>query len=204
MPKTKGDLLFKGCRTLIAAQLGPEKADAVMQKAYQRYAQLLEENKDEPKAMDPHTKARIYPAISVFEALLQAGFTRQQAAQVLYDFYDTSAAKGAKFLQALLKIPSLYKKVPGFASNMLDKSYGAAAGFSSVRHRVDETGMHIDVTACPYNEICCRYGCPEIVQAFCHSDDVAYGHRHPKLDWARTQTRGRGGDCCDFIINVKK
>ncbi len=45
---------------------------------------------------------------------------------------------------------------------------------------------------------------PEIIKAFCHSDDVAYGNMHPKLDWVRSKTLGRDGDCCDFIINVKK
>ena len=203
MAKTKGDLLFRGCQPLIAALVGQENTPAVMEAAYRRYAALLEENKAEPKAMDPHTKARIYPAISVFEALLAQGCTREQAAQVIYDYYDTSAQKGARALQTLMKLPGLYKKIPRLASSMIRKSFGADAGFSAAVHKVDADGMHIDMLVCPYNDICHKYGCPEIVPAFCHSDDVAYGHMHPRLEWARTKTLGRGGDCCDFIINVK-
>ena len=204
MSKTNGELLFNGCRQFIVKLAGEAKAETIMKDAYSRYAELLEENKDEPKCMDPHTKARIYPGIAVFESVVKAGYTREEAAKVIYDHFDYSAAKGAKVLRAILKIPGLYKKVPKFAANMIDKSFGADAGFKAVRRKVDETGMHIDMAVCPYNEICKKYGCPEIVKAFCHSDDVAYGHMHPKLIWARTKSLGLGGDCCDFIINVEK
>ncbi len=204
MAKTKCDLLFNGCKPFIAALLGEEKVNAVLSDAYGRYEALLEENKGEPKAMDPHTKARIYPAISVFESLLKAGCTREDAAQVIYDYYDCFAKKGAKKLQTLLKIPGLYKKVPKLACNMLNKGFGANAGFTSIKRKTDQNYMHIDMMVCPYNDICRKYGCPEIITAFCHSDDIAYGNMHPKLIWGRTKTLGRGGDCCDFIIHTKE
>ena len=204
MSKTNGERLLKGCRQFIVKLIGEEKADGVLADAHRRYAELLEENKEEPKAMDPHTKARIYPGISVFQSLLEAGCNREDAAQVIYDFYDFAARKGARMLQTLLKIPGLYKKVPQLACKIINKSFGADAGFTSINRKVDKTGMHIDMVVCPYNEICRKYGCPEIIKAFCHSDDIAYGHMHPKLIWARTKTLGRDGDCCDFIINVKE
>ena len=204
MSKTKGDRLFNGCKPFIVKMYGEEKAEEILKNAYSRYDELLEENKDEPKVMDPHTKARIYPGISVFESLLKEGCSREDAANVIYDFYDTAAKTGAKMLQTILKIPGLYRKVPKFAVKMIDKSFGSAAGFTSVKRKADNEGMHIDMMVCPYDEICRKYGCPEIIKAFCHSDDIAYGNMHPNLIWARTKTLGRGGDCCDFIINVKK
>lgn len=27
---------------------------------------------------------------------------------------------------------------------------------------------------------------------------------HPKVIWGRTQTLGKGGDCCDFRMSIKK
>ena len=204
MAKTKGDRLFKGSRQFIVKLVGEEKTKTVMEDAYKRYAELLEENKDEPKCMDAHTKARIYPGIAVFESLVKAGCTREDAAKVIYDFYDLFAGKGARILRGILKIPGLYKKVPKFACKMISKSFGADAGFVSKTRKCDADGMHVDMMVCPYHEICKKYGCPEIVPAYCHSDDVAYGHMHPNLIWARTKTLGRGGDCCDFIIHVKK
>ena len=61
----------------------------------------------------------------------------------------------------------------------------------------------MDMLECPYMSICRKYGCPEIVPAFCVSDDVAYGNMHPGLVWGRTKTLGRGDDCCDFKLTVK-
>ena len=107
-------------------------------------------------------------------------------------------------LRGILKFPGLYKRVPAFSCKMIQKSFGADAGFVSKIRKCDAEGMHVDMQVCPYHEICKKYGCPEIVKAFCHSDDVAYGHMHPKLIWARTKTLGLGADCCDFIINIKK
>lgn len=48
-----------------------------------------------------------------------------------------------------------------------------------------------------------KYGCPELTQFFCKSDDICYGNLHPKLVWARTKTLGMGGDCCDFKLYMK-
>ena len=203
MKKTKGDRMFKGCYPFIQQLVGKQRADEVMNHVYQRYDALVEENKEEPSVMDPHTKARIYPAIAIFESLLQEECTREEAAQVIYDFFDIFAAKGARFIQIMLKIPGLYKKVPNFAVKMIDQSFGKDAGFQSIDHH-EKNGMHIDMIVCPYHQICKKYHCPEIVKAFCHSDDVAYGHMHPKLEWARTKTLGRGDDCCDFILRIKK
>ena len=42
---------------------GSEKTKAIMDKAWKRYEELIEENKDEPKAYYTHTRQRIYPGI---------------------------------------------------------------------------------------------------------------------------------------------
>ena len=46
----------------------------------------------------------------------------------------------------------------------------------------------------------CAIAAEEITRAFCDGDDAGYGHLHPKLIWGRTKTIGRGGDCCDFLL----
>ncbi len=61
-----------------------------------------------------------------------------------------------------------------------------------------------DMTVCPYVETCKKYGCPELAQFFCKSDDICYGNMHPKLVWGRTKTLGTGGDCCDFSLWIKE
>ena len=44
-------------------RFGEDRAQAIIDKAWRRYAEIVEENKDEPKAYYTHTRKRIYPAI---------------------------------------------------------------------------------------------------------------------------------------------
>ena len=45
-------------------QYGAEKTDAIIEDAWRRYAEIVDENADEPKKMYMHTRKRIYPAIA--------------------------------------------------------------------------------------------------------------------------------------------
>lgn len=55
----------------------------------------------------------------------------------------------------------------------------------------------ITITDCLWYNACKEFGCPELCPAFCDVDDVTYeGLR--KIGFTRTQTLGKGGECCDF------
>ena len=55
----------------------------------------------------------------------------------------------------------------------------------------------ITITDCLWYNACKEFGCPELCPAFCDVDDITYGNLR-KLGFTRTQTLGKGGDCCDF------
>lgn len=104
-----------------------------------------------------------------------------------------------------MKFPGLYKTMPKLFDLMLDKLFGAAAGFES-KTVPEMSGQKVfarDMIVCPYVETCKKYYCLEIAQFFCKSDDIIYGNMHPKLLWGRTKTLGTGGDCCDFRLYIK-
>ena len=180
-----------------------ENHAAVMASAWSRYEVLCAENADEPKAVQTHTRSRIYPAIAVFESLVAARVSREDAAQLILDFYMKRAQKPAKAIQKLLKIPGLYRVVPELFLIGVNKMFGPDAGFKAKHHETEQGCFRIDMLECPYRNICRKYGCPEIVPAFCASDDVAYGNMHPKLLWGRTKTLARGDEYCDFKLTVE-
>ena len=187
----------------LIGQRYPEHRDAVLASALARFETLCAENADETKAVQMHTRSRIYPAIAVFEALVAVGTSREDAAQLILDFYMTRAQKPARAIQKLLKIPGLYRVVPKLFLIGVNKMFGPEAGFKAKHYETENGCFQMDMLECPYRNICRKYGCPEIVPAFCASDDVAYGNMHPKLIWGRTKTLGRGDDCCDFKLTVK-
>ncbi|MCR5383643.1 MAG: L-2-amino-thiazoline-4-carboxylic acid hydrolase [Saccharofermentans sp.] len=60
----------------------------------------------------------------------------------------------------------------------------------------------ITITNCLWHNVCKEFGCPELCAAFCDVDDITYGNLK-KLGFTRTQTLGKGGDCCDFHFYKK-
>ncbi len=185
-------------------QYGSKKADEILTKALNRYAELLEENKSEPKEYYMHTRERIYPSISVFDALLDEGVSRSEAETFVTDYYRWRASKIASKIKFIFKLPGLYKIVPKFFFSMTKKSFGPQVGFSSENSYLGKDEMHFDMVRCPYNDKCVHYGCPEIVKGFCDADDICYGNMHPRLSWDRTMTIGHGANKCDFKVHIKK
>lgn len=182
---------------------GGKKAQAIMAKALKRYDELLEENKDEPKAYYMHTRERIYPSIAVFDALLNEGIERKEAENFVIAYYRWRSEGMASKVKAIFRIPGLYKIVPKFFYNMTQKSFGPQAGFTSENGYLSKTEMRFDMVKCPYHDICTRYGCQEIVKGFCDADDICYGDMHPRLSWDRTKTIGHGDGICDFRVHIK-
>ena len=201
--KVKCDYLNK-LESFAQKKYGKEKTEKIMNKAWARYSELLEENKDEPKAYKMHTVDRIYPGIAAFYGLTEEGIERKEAADLLIGYYRWRSEKMAKMVKKLVGLPGMYKKIPSLFTSLTQKMFGEKSGF---KYKVYDTGkneMRIDMLQCPYYEKCKKYGCAEIVPGYCEADDVCYGNMHPKLVWGRTKTIGKGGDCCDFKITIKE
>lgn len=202
MARYKCDYLNK-LKPALVHEFGMVKAVSIHTTAQTIYQQLCQENETEPQALRRHTRKNIYPAIAAFQAMLQEGMDRTKAADLLFTFFDHRNQPAAKVLRGILKIPGLYKRVPRLFSRMTKKYFGEAAGFRADWHCDQNDEIRFDMLVCPYQEICARYGCPELVSAFCHADDVCYGDMHPRLQWTRTKTLGYGGDCCDFGLRIR-
>lgn len=183
---------------------GANRTRTIMQRALTRYDELLEENKDEPKAYYMHTRERIYPAIAMFDAMTSEDINRTEAADFLTNYYTWRAGSMARMVKTAFKIPGLYKAVPKVFSAIAKKSFGPEAGFTSEGMHMSQDEVRFDMVRCPYNDACVRYGCPEIVRGFCDADDVCYGNMHPKVSWERTKTLGYGFDRCDFKVRIKR
>ena len=183
---------------------GEEKAETVITSAWKHFESICAENVGEPAAYDMHTKQRIYPAIASFKAMTEAGIDRREAIDFLCDYYRWRASGKAVSLKKALKIPGLYKLMPLLFKKLTPKMFGEPAGFKSNWHDDPQWELSFDMVKCPYHDKCAAYGCQELYRGFCEADDVCYGDMHPKLIWGRTKTLGKGGDCCDFRMRIKK
>ena len=183
---------------------GSEKAQAIMDKAWKRYDELVEENKDEPKAYYTHTRQRIYPGVSMFDAMIDEGISREETVEFITSYSAWRAQQMAPIVRKIMKIPGIYRKVPKFFYKMTAKSFGPHMGFVQENGYVSTDEMRFDMVKCPYQDMCTKYGCPEIVKGYCNGDDILYGNMHPRLSWDRTKTLGHGDDVCNFKIHIKE
>jgi len=187
----------------IADDYGQNKADAVKEQAEIRLKTIREENSDDPKVMKSHTD-RIYPGIAVYEAMRSFAIEEDQAVDYIRQYFYDICDKVVPVLRAAFKVPGVYKKVPELFIKIARDSFSEEAGFVYEWPELPEDTYGFDIVKCPYFNICTKYGCPEIVPAFCDSDDRSYGNMHDNLIWERTETIGRGCDRCNYRIRVKK
>lgn len=172
-----------------------------LNKVYLRSAELFEENKDSNKVLQSHL-GQILPCIAFYEVLIEKEGSREKALGIYEKWSLSGIEKFAKSIQNFMRLPGIYKLIPGMFESTIDKMFGAEAGFKS-NIVPGVKGFARDMVVCPYVVTCSKYGYPELAQFFCKSDDVCYGNMHPKLVWARTKTLGRGDDCCDFRLYIK-
>jgi hypothetical protein len=192
--------LIKTTCAIAAEDLGREEANWIAKAAQKRYAELLAENENDSKALRAHTFKRIYPAIAVYETFRAQGIESKKAVWYIREYFQRAAASYVPHLQRMIKVFGLAKKIPKLFMKISLRSFGPEAGFAYAFPETHGNEARFNIVRCPYMETCKRYGCPEITRAFCDGDDAGYGNLHPKLKWGRTKTIGRGGDCCDFLL----
>lgn len=193
-----GDLLRISERRFPEEQLQIEKRARMLLEQYCREEPASE------KAVTMHTEKKIYPCIAFYKSVIEYTNQQQQAYAIIGDYFKKQCKVNAQQLQKLCRIPFAFRLVPGIMAQVIHKSFGEKSGFRMIDYETGGGTCHIDMIECPYFSNCKKYGCPELTTVFCDGDDVAYGNMHPKLSWERRKTLGRGNECCDFILKVRK
>ena len=183
--------------------VGKDKAMRILETAQKRYEELLIENVGDSKALRAHTYKRIYPGIAVYEAFRTEGIGSEKAVWYIREYFQRFAASYVPHLQRVIRVPGIAKRIPKLFMKISQQSFGTEAGFIYEFPESHGNEARFNILHCPYMETCKRYGCPEVTRAFCDGDDAGYGNLHPKLKWGRTKTIGRGGECCNFLLEYR-
>ena len=173
----------------------------LLDEVYDLTAKYIIENESLPKGVMSHLK-QILPCIAFYKVLIKKEGSKEKALKAFEKACFNKLEKLSRLIPVIMKLPSLYKKVPAIMEKLLDAKFGEKCGFK-YRRKECKNGFAADMLMCPYVETCKKYNCFELAQFFCKSDDICYGNMHPKLVWARTKTLGMGADCCDFKLYIK-
>ena len=181
----------------------PEREAELNSAFKKRLGELRSEHAGASRQRMRHLESQIMPGIAAYETL-QTVMPKEEALRTVHGYVEERAYRLKKIFLRLMRIPGLYKKVPGIFAAQTPKFFGISAGFEANEIRTTGGVWRIDMTRCPYHDECVRCGCPELCRCFCDSDDITYDGLHPKLIWQRTMTLGRGDDRCDFCMKVVK
>lgn len=178
--------------------------EAMLNSAFKkRLGELRSEHAGASRQRMRHLESQIMPGIAAYETL-QTVMPKEEALRTVHGYVEERAYRLKKIFLRLMRIPGLYKKVPGIFAAQTPKFFGISAGFEANEIRTTGGVWRIDMTRCPYHDECVRCGCPELCHCFCDSDDITYDGLHPKLIWQKIMTLGRGDDGCDFCMKVVK
>ena len=201
MKKVTNELL-KEMEPVVRSLLEGGEANVALMEMWTRYGELLVENRDQKKAVAAHTVPKVFPIIAAYETLLAHGIDRDTAGRQVYFMFLHHVEKAAARLKGLMRVPFATKAILPVMRKGIKTRFGEDAGFTQKWYETEKNVLKVDILTCPYYETCKRYGCPEMTQCFCDSDDLCYGNIHERVLWGRTKTLGKGGDCCDFMLTV--
>ena len=168
---------------------------------YERSAALFAAHAGASKALSIHLQ-QLLPMIALYEKAMEITGSREGALAFFEQWAFVEAERKMKLVRPLMKL-GLYRLMPALCEWLLPRMFGPSAGFD-YRSVPGAPKFAVDMTRCPYAEICTKYGVAEMTQFCCRADDITYGNLHPNLIWGRTQTLGTGGSCCDFRLYMKE
>ncbi len=180
----------------------PAQAQELIGAMHRRIEALRADYAGASKETWEHLESQIMPGIAIYE-VLQTVVSKEEALQLIHGYVNAHAQNYHTLFRRLLKLPGLYRTMPGIFAKAVMEKFGPAAGFRFVTHQSTNDVIRFDMLRCPYHDACAQYNCPELCRCFCDSDDITYDGLHPKLVWHRTKTLGRGDDCCDFGLMIQ-
>lgn len=140
----------------------------------------------------------ILPRIALYQALSATNFSQDVVTQHIRTYMMTKvAAKKHAFTAKIEHIPGFYT----IYSTIFLKIMRTTDLQQSTQSRGKDY-YDIIIQKCLWHTACTEHGCPQLCRLFCDVDDVTYGGLK-KIAFARTQTLGYGGNCCDFHFYKK-
>jgi len=184
----------------LETRLGKSIADQIMEASDSKCLDLQKQYSNLPPAVKQHTdlifmNASLYLCICDF-------IPKEDAYQIIEDATVKYAMPIGKFLDKATRLPGMPRLFMKVFRKMLLTSFDENAGFGLTYHEMTNEAISVDITACPYQKYFTAAGCPELCKISCLSDDACYGHMK-RVEFKRTKTLGRGGECCDFRFRVK-
>jgi hypothetical protein len=175
---------------------GDQRARAIVSRAQAYYVEFSARQKAERDRSNRSVlKTRLLPGLSIYKALLEESADRQKVLQQVDALFRAAFfTKRMQGIRILNLFPDPFPIVIPVLKRMTRKEY--LPGSQEII-RDDADGYALNVYRCFILDTLAQYHAEELTACFCNTDDWL-AELLPKIGWSRTQTLGRGGECCDF------
>lgn len=174
---------------------GKEKTNTIVKSAQAHYQSCLILCNGATKGELMHLKNTILPTASFYKALLEAD--GENALENTRAIIIGLCEKGAKVLNAVLKLPGMKAAFMKIMPKMALKNFGRECGFDYEGFEASKSVLRMDMIKCPYVKYAIIFNAAELIPIFCESDFATYGGLSG-IAFNRTETLGTGGSKCDF------
>lgn len=183
----------KQIKAFLVEEFGEDRGSALFDKQTETLDALIKSQKDKSEKQMKTLSETILPCIALYKTL-SADCLSQEAAYTYMRAYmlDKAAAQKHASMAGMEAVPGFY----AIYSRIFLKVMRKSDLWKSTQRRGRDF-FDVTIQKCLWHTACMENDCPELCRLFCDSDNVAYGGLK-KLGFARTQTLGCGGDCCDF------
>ena len=123
-----------------AAQRFPAQAEQLNATFDARLRTLWEENAGASREKKEHLRRQILPGIAAYETL-QTVMPKDEALRTVHGYVEQLAVRAHRSLAAALRVPGLYRLVPGIFVRSTRTAFGPAAGFAATELRTDSTTL---------------------------------------------------------------
>ena len=186
---------FGFIRKALIGLYGKDTTNQITARAETYYADCEQLCQNASEGERQHLDGTILPTVALYKALLE--IDPENALKSSHAVMMNLCKMGGAVIGMLMKIPGMKSAFMWLLPRMAVNMFGESCGFQFRNYQVSRRMLKMDMTACPYCRYAEMFGCPELTSVFCDSDFATYGNL-PGIRFARTQTLGTGGDCCDF------
>ncbi|MEJ2756905.1 MAG: L-2-amino-thiazoline-4-carboxylic acid hydrolase [Anaerolineales bacterium] len=162
---------------------------------YQTY--LKEAPPVRSRALRIHLQRSIFPLLALYQSLLEAGFTREEALDTCQKLFFQTLEKQRKQQDWLGRLPFAYALYRWLVKPFMQVGF-PNEGFEIEWVERSREQIAFNMHTCFYLNTLRKYGAPELTPIFCNADDLIYKDASPHIQWQRSQTLAKGGTHCDF------
>jgi hypothetical protein len=187
---------------ILSEQRGEMDAAVFMAKVQERYQELKSRRPlFENHVFNSHVVGVILPGLALYLLFKEDGMDQEAALAEVDSIFDEWFQRfpplNMRMNQMMHYFPenwAIFRKLVHFTMEKLFP----APGWQYELVADDDQTYAFNIHHCFYLDILNYYGAPELTPAFCKLDDYLMAAMPDSIQWGRTQTIGKGAECCDF------